>query len=720
MASRVLLVLASLLVLLIGVAALVSALAYGPDAKRAGSMALEGLSAPASLSWDDGRLVIEASTEADLFAALGYAHAADRAWAMTLWRQAALGELAGWFGAEQRGLDHHARRLGFAALARQSYDSLAPPARALLDAYARGVSLALSENAVAERDEFVLFDVRPEPWAPWHTLAVERLVAWLGTPAPATDSAFVAAARVDRALRAFAAADSSFRAFLLLGGMEHARAWIAPDGRGHALVQTHPYGASALPLFQDATLRVGGRSVVAATVPGTLLLPGGQDDTRAWAVFLTSALALERTLDTAPPPVFDRLTDRDGRETLLAFTRSGEGLYLAADPIPPPPPPRPPLAPRPVAPDSLRRDSAQSDATPADTAPPRPLSAPAQPPRAGPPTPDSLARPAPPRGGWRIRWPGFRVGTDLAAWHALLMGLAPRPFRFFRGDGLALTEGGQTTVLGAPPVRQPLPGGVFVGAAAPARYAAERLGWLLARADSIGGSFLHPAVLAADTYSPWAAETLPPLLIALGPRRLLPDSLRDAYAFLRGWDYRYADDAIGASIFEAWLAVYRTEAGRFPTGTPAERPALLWSLGQATSRLKRRYGAAAAGWRWALVQPGPPVFPVWSGLAADARLARTRYAPPGGSYGGHPTTLQAASSPLFPGVDAPLSWTAWTSTARWDHVIVRHPVLQTRGFLARLGDETAARPYVLRRDAPLGDVLTLRPRRARRAETPPG
>src|SRR5690606_8686372 len=336
-------------------------------------------------------------------------------------------------GEDYVGFDRHARTLGFRALAYHTYTALPDSARALLDAYAAGVNRALADPAVAQRDEFVLLDVTAEPFAPWHALAVERLLAWVGTPPLALDGA---AAR-DSGLVRFARTDSLFRAFLHLGGAGRSRAWAARlDTAGTTFVQQPAYGASALPLVREVTLRRGGRSVTAATVPGTLVFPGGLGEDRAWSVFLTSPAALDSAGTALPPLDYDRLVDRQGNETLLAIRRGAEGLFFEAD--------VPATAPSslPVQPDTLIADTTAA--------------APAAPP------------------SWVVRWPGFALGTDLGAWWALVQGRAPT-FRLFRGDGLTVTRDGAATVLGIPPVQAALPGGVFVSADSLARFAAERL-----------------------------------------------------------------------------------------------------------------------------------------------------------------------------------------------------------------------------------------------------
>jgi acyl-homoserine lactone acylase PvdQ len=184
-----------------------------------------------------------------------------------------------------------------------------------------------------------------------------------------------------------------------------------------------------------------------------------------------------------------------------------------------------------------------------------------------------------------------------------------------------------------------------------------------------------------DAYSPWAAPRLGPLVEALGDRDELPDEIRDPYAFLRGWDARYTPDAIGASVFEAWLATYEIATGSLPPAAPDSGDAamLRWTLSIATSRLRQAYGPEPAGWRWDRVQRGRLVFPVWS--ARDATRAAERYATVPTARGGHPTTLLAGPSLVLDG--APGIWTLWSTASTWARPTLRRPEIETQGFLAR-------------------------------------
>ncbi len=661
---------------------------------RSGRMTLDGLNQPATIQWsDDGTITVEAANETDLFAALGYVHGADKAWTMTLWRQAALGHLSKWFGSDYVGHDRHARMLGFGSLARASYEALPIEEKAVLDAYARGANLALSSWSVRQRDEFVLLDLEPAPWLPWHALAVERMMAWFGTPTLEADSSFSSFARADSALVRFARSDSLFRGMLHLGGANESRAWTARLGETTIAAQQLAYGNSALPLFREVVLRVGNTHVLVATVPGTIMLPAGQSDNRMWSVFLTSDVALAPTDSLPPPPLFDRLVDRDGNETLLTFPRSVAGLYFKAEPA----------AASPTAilaavdslgeaavvasvqlADSLRRMLREREGT------------------------ASVKRPP----AWLVTWRGFAAGSDIRSWRALLNEAETPSFTLFLGDGLISSSNGSTAILGSPPVREELPNGTFVAVDPLARFAASRLRTLLSSVDSSAtrSDTIDPAILMMDSYSPWAATITPRLIEQLGNRDSLDASIKDAYAFLHGWDYKFDRGSLGASLFERWMTEYRKKVGQLPGSSPdSGRTVILQeTLRDAVDRITAEHGDQTSAWRWELVQPGVRYFPIWND--PSRRTPPSRFAPLTSSLGGHPTSLLYGPSMVFDGPPAPSVWTAWSLTSNWSRTHIYHPITQTTGFLAReLALEEPPRSYVVRRDVTFSSPLHLRP-----------
>ena len=614
--ARLLLTLGAALALVAALAAAAGVLAYGTEAPREGTLEIAGLAAPVAVAWgDSGQVWIEGPDEAAVAAGLGYTHAADHGWTAALWRQAARGALAEWFGDDARALDLHARTLGFAALGRRTYEALGDADRAVLDAYARGASAAFAQPGVAQGDAFIVADVVPEPWAPWDALAVERLHAYLAAPAPSADSTWLRAARADTAVARFVAADSAFRAFLGVpdGGYDRAYALAADTtgtpGAGRQLVQQVSAGNSALSLLAPAVIRTPGRQTLALTVPGTLVSPGGWTDGVAWGVLLGSDVRLEPYAGPKPPPIYSRIVERDGDETLLEVARDTTGLVLRA---------------------GRAEGAATTDSTGAVAA-------------------DSLGR------GWRVRWRGFRLGTDLAAFRALRAGRPPASFQLLDGDGLVATRGG-TRVLGAPPLALTVGGATLVAQDSLARYAAAALTGFpppdSTAADSAGRPF-SPA--DREVTSPWARDLLPGMMAGLGARDSLADVLQAPYAYLNGWDGAYRADGIAPSLFEWWLVSHRDFTGHLPDLSDSLDVALLPStLRIARAELRDRYGSLPTDWRWGRLQGGPQ-FPVLGGRAtAAARRFRDGY----GAPGGHPTALLPGPSVVF--AEAPVGRAVWT------------------------------------------------------------
>lgn len=673
---RLLTALAVLLLVLIGLGILTWYLAFGTGPRSAGDATVPGLRAPVTISYDEhGVPTIAAQSEADLIAGLGYVHALHSAWPMALWQQAATGSLSAWFeDSTALALDRHASALGFGAFARATYTTLGEDEKALLTAYARGVNRAFDQARLSEGDEFVMLDVRSDEWEPWDALAVERLIAYLATPAPAlADSLAAATYRASPALRAWVTADSTFRHTLGISGLEHSLAFTFGDSTGTTFVQRHVTGTSALPLLREVILRQGARTTRVASIPGTLAFPAGFGD-RAWSLFLSGAADLVASADTtAPAPTYDRIVHRNGDETLVTVYREPGALVLY-DPDTVAPVPEP----------TILRDSTGRAI-------------------------DTLAAPPPQR--WRVRWRGFGFGTDLGAWRALLAGDEPT-FGLFPGTGIVVERDGQARVLGSPAVVQALPSGVFAGTHPWARYVAARV-TVLADTVEIG-----PDGLLADAYSTWAADLAPPLIRALGRPGEGEEDLRDASAYLRGWDYRYDPSSVGASIFSRWMAMHREVTGALPDPVAVAAPALPPdSLGRtppqpdldaakqtlrlALRRMQEEFGTDWAQWRWQNVQETELTYPFFDTEAG-------RFAPFHVPDGGHPTALAWGPAAAFSNVSTAASWSAWVSTAEWETLHLRRRNLyDTPRTALRLGDPV--RPLTVRSAAEPVRTIQLSP-----------
>ncbi|MEL7212081.1 MAG: penicillin acylase family protein [Pseudomonadota bacterium] len=147
-----------------------------------GEVTLDGPSAPIEIVRDNANVPhIFAQNDADVFFALGYAHAQDRLWQMTMLRRTVQGRLSELFGDRTIQIDALLRRLDLYNLAVQSVETQDAPTRAALEAYADGVNARLrqvNEDALGRgAPELFLFSNRIAPWQPADSVAVIKLMA---------------------------------------------------------------------------------------------------------------------------------------------------------------------------------------------------------------------------------------------------------------------------------------------------------------------------------------------------------------------------------------------------------------------------------------------------------------------------------------------------------------------------------------------------------------
>lgn len=131
---------------------------------------IPGLSAPVQIAFDpDGIPHIQAATERDAAAALGFVHARDRMFQMEMMRRAASGRLSEIAGPDTVWLDRTMRTLGLARAARADYVALPQDTKAILQAYANGVNAWIAERGRFAALEFLPLGA-PEPWQPSDSL----------------------------------------------------------------------------------------------------------------------------------------------------------------------------------------------------------------------------------------------------------------------------------------------------------------------------------------------------------------------------------------------------------------------------------------------------------------------------------------------------------------------------------------------------------------------
>ncbi len=117
----------------------------------------------------------------DIYFGLGFAHAQDRLWQMTMLRRTAQGRLSELFGERTVNIDSFIRRLDLYALAQGSYKVQTSATQEALDAYAEGVNAWLrrvNQDALGRgAPEFFMFSNNISPWVPSDSLAIIRLMS---------------------------------------------------------------------------------------------------------------------------------------------------------------------------------------------------------------------------------------------------------------------------------------------------------------------------------------------------------------------------------------------------------------------------------------------------------------------------------------------------------------------------------------------------------------
>ncbi|SDZ22833.1 penicillin amidase [Jannaschia faecimaris] len=285
-----------------------------------------GLSAPVEIVRNTHNVPhIFGETDADVFFGLGYAHAQDRLWQMTLLRRTAQGKLSEIFGQRTVRTDELLLRLGLYRAAVRSVDALDSESLAMLEAYARGVNARIKViNAEASgrgAPEFFLFSPQVAPWQPADSLAIVKLMALQLSghveeevlraraslvleearlrdlhPDLPGDGKVVLAGDLFPSLRSRQFADADKRDPFLwpvpprdLAGASNAFA-VAPDraAAGGALLANDPHlGLTAPTLWYLARLELTTGGAIGGTIPGMPIILLGRTARLGWG--LTSA-----------------------------------------------------------------------------------------------------------------------------------------------------------------------------------------------------------------------------------------------------------------------------------------------------------------------------------------------------------------------------------------------------------------------------------------------
>ena len=296
-----------------------------PDYNK--TLNISGLSAPVEIVRDNANVPhIFGQSEEDVFEALGYAHAQDRLWQMTILRRTAQGRLSEVFGKRSLAIDQLLRRFDIYSAARKSVQWQDPATRAALEAYARGVNARLAEindSALGRgAPEMFLFNAPIAPWVPADSIAIIKLMAVqlsphlqnevlrartslaLDDPARLKDIMPDAPGGGIAALPKYASyfAPGSLPRFAgiarpprdplspvspanLAGASNAFAAAPARSASGGTLLANDPHlGLTAPSIWYLARLELASGGVIGATIPGVPLVLSGRSDKLGWGI----------------------------------------------------------------------------------------------------------------------------------------------------------------------------------------------------------------------------------------------------------------------------------------------------------------------------------------------------------------------------------------------------------------------------------------------------
>ena len=287
---------------------------------------LDGITAPVEIVRNNNDVPhIFAETDEDAFFALGFAHAQDRLWQMTMLRRTAQGRLSEIFGNRTLKIDELLRRLDLYTLALSSVDAQDDQTKRALVAYANGVNAwigQVNEQALGRgAPEFFLFSTQIDAWAPADSIAIIKLMAvqlsshletevmraqmsLVLSPArlrdilPDAPGAAVAAlpqyseivpgvvpGQVSTRMAELDQPLSPFRSAAFAGA---SNAWAAMPNRsaaGGAILANDPHlGFTAPTLWYLARLHLSSGDVIGATIPGMPLMLLGRSERLGWGL----------------------------------------------------------------------------------------------------------------------------------------------------------------------------------------------------------------------------------------------------------------------------------------------------------------------------------------------------------------------------------------------------------------------------------------------------
>jgi len=470
-------------------------IAYNWQSRLPETMVVEALHGNLEIRWNEYHTAeIHAHSLSDGLFGLGYVQGQLNGWTIALWRQAALGRLTDWYGSEMIEADRLIRQLGFSEIAQRSYDQLNEDHSAFMEAFGQGIEHAWKK--ADQMHEFFLQDIDPDPWETWHSFAIERLIAWLSTPANV----------VCDLGNSVCSGTKLLQSVLHIHGLQYSSALVISSTQGPLFYQRHVLGGSVLPSYQEVTLSIEpDLELQGASLLGTPYFISAITNTHGWTILLNSPKFLR---DTHSDSTKIYRLDLADREEIVTYWRTDSTFSTPESEF------------------DLHWNgfSSGQDSIPWF----------------------ALFHHQPT--SFKI-WSGDGIfvpkDTSLISLGISEFGAIPRQIP-------RLNPHTSWSVLGDPEIiHTNTRGGIIISNDSLAMHSATFL-------DSIDIDVFDPLIWVTNTHSLSASLTLPLMLDSLNFPEPPSGTIQIALSYLRNWNHRFEEQSIGATIYNEWMNLKET------------------------------------------------------------------------------------------------------------------------------------------------------------------
>lgn len=328
---------------------------YKPLPGYSSTIKADGLGSAVDIHWDPfGMPHIYAENEEDLFYAVGYVHAQDRLWQMTLSQIMLEGRFAEFLGEDLIEFDRHQRTIGLWRTAKKIEQEAPEELIQKLEWYAKGVNEFIRQNKRSLPPEFTLLDIEPFEWTPAHSIGISRLIAWdqnfhwlnkmtfaylseVVSPAifreliPHYDSTKPTSLNEQDSGRLAGNAikmvdtELALREFLQVSGSNRgSNGWAVRGSRtesGYPILAGDPHMGFSIPgNWYELKLSSPDLKITGATIPGAPFVVLGQNNNIAWSITNSMADDTDFYIEAINP---------DDSNYYVADSSNGEAVYQA-------------------------------------------------------------------------------------------------------------------------------------------------------------------------------------------------------------------------------------------------------------------------------------------------------------------------------------------------------------------------------------------------------